>query len=175
MVARGSRGSIGGLGDADRGNGLLVAQPFDAACRSGGMFLILRCVLLSHIRDRGSSWKERRGACGYVGGDVVGSRICRIWGDFRAELGERLMDFEEAGLFCGRDFCVTDCLKQDLQDFGEIFGIAGERLMVGRRVFFAAGERAGCGGAIIGDAPMYARLAPSWHRWQFNLVWWLVR
>ena len=47
----------------------------------------------------------------------------------------------------------ADCLKQDLQDFGGIFGIAGERLMVGRRVFFAAGERAGCGGEIIGDAP----------------------
>ena len=28
--------------------------------------------------------------------------------------------------------------------FWEIFGIAGERLMVGRRVFFAAGERADC-------------------------------
>ena len=28
--------------------------------------------------------------------------------------------------------------------FWGIFGIAGERLMVGRRVFFAAGERADC-------------------------------
>ena len=49
--------------------------------------------------------------------------------------------------------------------FGGIFGIAGERLMVGQRDLFCGGgaERAGCGGAIIGDAPMYTSLAPSWH------------
>ena len=55
------------------------------------------------------------------------------------------------------------CLKQDLQDFGGFSGLRASRLMVGRRVFFAAGERAGCGGEIIGDAPMYTSLAPSWH------------
>ena len=42
-------------------------------------------------------------------------------------------------------FLCDGCLKQDLQDFGGIFGIAGERLMVGRRVFFAAdGKGADC-------------------------------
>ena len=41
-------------------------------------------------------------------------------------------------------FLCDGCLKQDLQDFLGIFRMAGERLMVGRRVFFAAGERADC-------------------------------
>ena len=45
------------------------------------------------------------------------------------------------------------CLKQDFSGFLGIFRIAGDRLMAGRRILLAAGERADCGGAIIGDAP----------------------
>ena len=139
----------------DRGFGVLVTQPFELLVEEFGV-KDFHTFSVSYKRQKVKLEREE-GCIPELGWMLSEAGFAGFWGDFR-DCG-RAVDGWAAGLFCGGG--KGGLSEAGFAGFWGIFGIAGERLMVGRRVFFAAGERTDCGGAIIGDEPMYARLSPS--------------